>query len=253
MNTGANPIIFLKPQKEHEGEIFWLGGISLSLAKFLAERGGCNSTIWVQSHYPAVSIGPEFREMAKRLDQPTPPPDLTHILRPKESWIWQTTTLLRFYAKTMASVYSAHDLPWEVIGKIPTALWMRLDYEVWSRNLSCRVASVLHFSQFQTGSTKATLVLRAQFRQSRRTQFHLPTPAAIEIELACKSVPALWALLRPVYGWQRAFDETWDLHLAQARLQLLPPCSSVRKRELIPARTSSKRESNQSRSERRFK
>ena len=135
VNRGTMPIIFLKPQKEQEAEIFWPGAISLSLAKFLAERGGCNSTIWIQSHYPAVNTAPQFREMAKRLDQPSPPPDLTHILRPKESWTWQTTAFLRFYAKTMSSVYSGHDLAWEVIGKIPTPLWMRLDYEVWSLNL----------------------------------------------------------------------------------------------------------------------
>jgi hypothetical protein len=73
--------------------------------------------------------------MAKRLDQPIPPSDLTHVLQPKESWVWQTTAFLRFYAKTMSSVYSGHDLAWEVIGKITTPLWMRLDYEVWSLNL----------------------------------------------------------------------------------------------------------------------
>ena len=135
VNTGAKPIIFLKPQTEHEAEIFWPGAISLSLAKFLAERGGCNSAIWVQAHLPSISTAPEFREMAKRLDQPSPPPDLTRVLQPKESWVWQTTAFLRFYAKTMSSVYSGHDLAWEVIGKITTPLWMRLDYEVWSLNL----------------------------------------------------------------------------------------------------------------------
>jgi hypothetical protein len=135
VNTGTKPIIFLKPQNEREAEIFWPGAISLSLAKFLAERGGCNSAIWVQSHLPAVSTAPEFREMAKRLDQPSPPPGLTHVLRPKESWVWQTTAFLGFYAKTMSSVYSGHDLPWGVVGKISTPLWMRLDYEVWSLNL----------------------------------------------------------------------------------------------------------------------
>jgi hypothetical protein len=135
VNTGAKPLIFLKPQKEREAEIFWPGAVSLSLAKFLAERGGCNSTIWVQAHLPAISTAAEFQEMAKRLDQPSPPPDLTHVLQPKESWVWQTTAFLRFYAKTMSSVYSGHDLPWEVIGEIATPLWMRLDYEVWSLNL----------------------------------------------------------------------------------------------------------------------
>ena len=72
VNTGAKPIIFLKPQKEREAEIFWPGAISLSLAKFLAERGGCDSTIWVQAHLPSISTAPEFQEMAKRLDQPSP-------------------------------------------------------------------------------------------------------------------------------------------------------------------------------------
>jgi hypothetical protein len=134
-NKGTRPIIFLKPQKEREAEIFWPSVVSLSLAKFLAERGECNSAIWVQALLPSVNTSPEFLRMAKRLDQPFPPPDLTHILQPKESWTWQTTAFLSFYAKTMSSVYSRHDLPWEVIGKITTPLWMRLEYEVWSLNL----------------------------------------------------------------------------------------------------------------------
>jgi hypothetical protein len=135
VNTGTKPIIFLKPQKGHAAEIFRPGVVSLSLAKFLAERGGCNSTIWVQAQLPSINTAPEFREMAKRLDQPFPPPDLTHILQPKESWTWQTAVFLRFYTKTISSVYSGHDLAWEVIGKIATPLWMRLGYEVWSLNL----------------------------------------------------------------------------------------------------------------------
>jgi hypothetical protein len=134
INTGATPIIFLKPQKEREAEIFWPGAISLSLAKFLAERAGCNSAIWVQEYWPSVNIAPKFREMVKR-DQLAPPPDLTNVLQPNESWVWRTTAFLRFYAKTMSSVYSGHDLPWDVVGKIITPLWMRLEYDVWSLNL----------------------------------------------------------------------------------------------------------------------
>src|SRR3954462_8302457 len=45
-NVGSKPIIFLQPQDNRPAEIFWLGGISLSLAKFLADRDGCNSAIW---------------------------------------------------------------------------------------------------------------------------------------------------------------------------------------------------------------
>jgi hypothetical protein len=135
INKGATPVILLKPQKELEAEIFWPGATSLSLAKFLAEREGCNSAIWVQEHWPSVSTALEFREIVKRLDLPSPPPDLTLILQPKESWVWKTTTFLKFYAKTMSSVFSGHDLPWDVIGKICTPLWMRLEYDVWSLNL----------------------------------------------------------------------------------------------------------------------
>ncbi len=132
LNTGAKPVIFLKPQKERKAEIYWPGVISISLTKPLAERG---STIWEQAHLPSVNTGPEFREMAKRLDQPSPPPGLTHVLRPQESWVWETTTFLRFYARTPSSSYSKGDLAWEVIGEIGAPLWMRLDYEVWTLNL----------------------------------------------------------------------------------------------------------------------
>lgn len=135
VNTGTQPIIFLVPPPDHQAEIFWLSGISLSMSKLLAQRGGCNSTIWLQSHGPAVSTAPEFQVMAKRLDQLSPPPDLTRRLQPNETWPWQTTAFLRFYSQTPSSVYSAHDLDWEVIGKINTPLWMRLSYEVWSLNL----------------------------------------------------------------------------------------------------------------------
>lgn len=135
INTGIKPIIFLKPQKKIEADLYWPGAISLSLEKFLAERGGRDSSIWVQALLPSVNTSPIFKEIVKRLDQPTPPAELTQILQPKESWTWQTTAFLRFYTKPNSSNFSAHDLSWQVIGKIVTPLWMKLNYEVWSYNL----------------------------------------------------------------------------------------------------------------------
>ena len=136
VNTGTQPIIILVPPPNHEADIYWLSSISLSLSKSLAERGGCYSTVWLQTQGPSASTAPVFQGMAKRLDQSAPPTDLTRRLQPKESWIWQTTALLRFSATTPSPAHSERDLGWEVIGKITTTpLWMRLGYEVWSVNL----------------------------------------------------------------------------------------------------------------------
>src|SRR5262249_39625493 len=95
VNTGSQPMVFLVPSPDHQAEIFWLSSISLSMSKLLAQRGVGNSTIWVQSQGPSVSTAPEFKVMAKRLDQLSPPPDLTHRLQPNEAWPWQTTAFLR--------------------------------------------------------------------------------------------------------------------------------------------------------------
>jgi hypothetical protein len=134
VNTGGQPVIFLQPNDNTEAEIFWLGTISLSLSETQAKQYGSNSYIWVSTALPSVDTSPVFRQMANRLNQPLPPPDLTRILQPKETWVWKTKIPLRFYAKT-SSCCSSQDLGWEVIGKIGTPLWMRLNYVIWSNNL----------------------------------------------------------------------------------------------------------------------
>src|SRR5262245_44156543 len=54
-NVGATPTIFLQPQDGHPAESYWLGSVSLSLAKFLAARNDCGSVIWHLSAYPSIS------------------------------------------------------------------------------------------------------------------------------------------------------------------------------------------------------
>lgn len=134
-NPAATSIIVLQPQEGHPAETYWLGSVSLSLARFLAARNDCTSAIWDLATYPSVSTAPEFAAMAKKLDQPAPPADLTRVLRPNETWTWQTNAFLRFYAHTPASVYSHSDLDWDIVRQIQTPLWMRLNYVVWSLNL----------------------------------------------------------------------------------------------------------------------
>jgi hypothetical protein len=133
-NESDRPIIILKPSKENQ--IFWLGSIQLSLAKFLAFRSTPSSIIWDQSLYPSVYIGGSFAELAKKLDSATPPSDLTVIIAPQESWKWSTTAGLYFYSHTMSSSLSEHDLPYDIISQIKVPLWMRLTFLTWPDNLT---------------------------------------------------------------------------------------------------------------------
>lgn len=136
VNTGTTPIIFLRPnEKSKWAQIFWLGSASLWLTESQAKHSWERSAIWSLGGLPANDItSPIFREMVGQLDQSIPPPELTQVLQPKETWTWQTECILRFNEKT-EDYGSSSDLGWEVIGKIGTPLWMRLTYVVWPNNL----------------------------------------------------------------------------------------------------------------------
>lgn len=163
-NKSDEPVIFLLPQNEPQAEIFRLEGISLALSKLQAERYPYELDIYRRGMYTSIFTNPEYKEMAMRLDQPSPPKDLTKTLKPRESWIWQTKCEIWFEPQTKTrsedsdltlSFYGrkrvddkritetilgnaempSTELGWDVIGKIQTSLWMRLNYQVWSDNL----------------------------------------------------------------------------------------------------------------------
>ncbi|HLM02928.1 MAG TPA: hypothetical protein VK400_17885 [Pyrinomonadaceae bacterium] len=163
-NKSDEPVIFLLPRNEPQAEIFRLEVISLALSKLQAERYPYELDIYRQGMYTSIFTNPEYKEMAVRLDQPSPPKDLTKTLNPKESWTWQTKCEIRFSPQTKTrsedsdltlSFYGRKriddkrmsetvplnaempmtELGWDVIGKVQTSLWMRLSYQVWSNNL----------------------------------------------------------------------------------------------------------------------
>jgi len=139
VNVGTQPIVFLSPQQEPQAEIFQVEGIALALSKLQAETYPYGWDIWARGMFTSISTAPEYGEVARRLDQSSPPPDLTRVLRSRESWTWRTTVALWFEAHTVTAYVnrtpSPSDLGWDVIGKIGTPLWMRLRYSVWSHNL----------------------------------------------------------------------------------------------------------------------
>jgi hypothetical protein len=138
-NERAYPVIFLTPHADPQAEIFQLQVVSLSLTKLHADDDLTRRDIWQLSMLTSIDTDPLYRQVTRRLDQPTPPPELTRILAPQETWTWETTMELRFDAKTETREGSVFPLSsilgWDVIGKIGTPLWMRLNYNVWSRNL----------------------------------------------------------------------------------------------------------------------
>jgi hypothetical protein len=186
-NPSGRAIILLKPSGR--AQVFWLGTVRLALARFLALRAQPSSFIWDQSIYPSVSIGGEFTEMVKQLDSPRPPKELTVVIGGHESWKWSTSARLTFYSRTMSSVYSGADLPFEIIGQIRSPLWMRLTYLTWPDNLSRadrRLAKKLtkrwtSFGLLYTSRTLTTQPIEIRLfeiaRQiSQSKQFGLPLP-----------------------------------------------------------------------------
>lgn len=124
VNTGSAPIIILKPWLDHG---FWHGGSCLSktIDDALANRCYFSDGKWL-----SISRGDDDRRLANELDQRTPPPSLTRILKPGEAWTTESEINISFEDDA-----KSYKVPWEEMKQLPASLWMRLSFEMWPFNV----------------------------------------------------------------------------------------------------------------------
>jgi hypothetical protein len=126
-NAGTAPIIMMRPWQD---ERFWHGGSTLATTRQSAQS---NSFVFDDAAWKSISGHDGYRKLSRDLDQREPPPKLTRVLKPGESWDWQTTVTLRFEASTN------HRYPrvptWEEMKTEPSPLWLRVSFEMWPFNV----------------------------------------------------------------------------------------------------------------------
>src|SRR5258708_2326830 len=84
-NAGPTSLIMLRPWDDRG---FWHGG---SLLATTLQNAESNTYIFNDGMWQSITRDDADRKLAKDLDQPVPPPGLTRILKPGESWNWRTT------------------------------------------------------------------------------------------------------------------------------------------------------------------
>ena len=127
-NSGSVPVIILQPFGD---KVFWLGGVNLARTEAGAKAG---ENFYDLSAWPSIYHFPEYRELAQKLDKSLPPPDVTRILKPKESWFWRTDQALIVLEEKPHSL-SRQTLTAEEIKKLPAPIWLRAHLEMWPFNV----------------------------------------------------------------------------------------------------------------------
>ena len=129
INQGNQPIIILQPHGEYE---FWQGGRSLALTKADSEA---NNYVYSSAAWPSIYDTEEYRLLAERLDQPTPPANLTRVLAPGESWAWNTKIQLALAEENACSGSTGVEIGWKEIRKLTAPVWLEVSYEMWPFNV----------------------------------------------------------------------------------------------------------------------
>ena len=124
VNTGSEPIIILKPWLDHA---FWHGGTCLSKT---IDDGLTNRCYFSSGMWSSISRTDEYRRLAEQLDQHTPPPSLTMILKPGEAWSTESEITIRFEEDA-----KSYRVPWREMKQLSSPLWMRLSFEMWPFNV----------------------------------------------------------------------------------------------------------------------
>jgi len=127
-NSGSEPVIILQPFGD---KVFWLGGVSLARTE---DEAKAQVNFYSFAAWPSIYHFPVYRELAQRLDKPLPPPDVTRILKPKESWSWRTDKAWIALDEKPAS-FSGQTLTAEEIKKLPAPIWLRAHLEMWPFNV----------------------------------------------------------------------------------------------------------------------
>lgn len=128
-NKGNKTIIILQPFGEFE---FWQGARALALTK--ADTQTYNY-VYSNAGWPSIYDTPMYSQLAVWLDQPTPPLNLTRIIKPGERWEWKTTIKLGIAEENSCSGSTGVEIGWREIKKLSSPIWLQISYEMWPFNV----------------------------------------------------------------------------------------------------------------------
>jgi hypothetical protein len=127
INNGSRPAILLRPFGEH---VFWFGGKTLAV-----RQDGREHLVHDTGAWPSVYPFAEYRELADKLDKPTPPPDVTTILLPGGTWRWRKTITHTFPKENTCSTSVGLELGWRDIRAFSSPALLRVSFEMWPFNV----------------------------------------------------------------------------------------------------------------------
>lgn len=126
-NAGEQAVIFMLPSKYRD---YWQG---MNLAR--NEQDALSSKFFANyGVLESISTSDDYRVLAELLDSAEPPPDLTRVLQPGESWFYQTEVFAFFNEKPDRS--SSHPNPvWDDVKSYASSLWMNVRLDVYPFNV----------------------------------------------------------------------------------------------------------------------
>lgn len=128
-NQGKQPIIIPQSYGDYE---FWHGASSLALTKADSEA---YNNVYSFGAWPSVCRCEPFYALARKLDQPTPPTDVTRVIAPGTSWNWKTTIRLTVTEENSCHGFKGVEIGWNEIKKLSSPVWLRVSYEMWPTNV----------------------------------------------------------------------------------------------------------------------
>lgn len=128
-NAGSTPLIILQPHGEYE---FWHGASSLALSE---QESRANSFVYDSGAWPSIYKFPMYQTLANLLDQKIPPAGVTRVLRPSESWSWDTSIMLSLLEANSCSQHVGVEIGWQEVKRRTVPLWLRVSYEMWPFNV----------------------------------------------------------------------------------------------------------------------
>ena len=128
-NQGKQPIIILQPYGDYE---FWHGASSLALTKADSEA---YNDVYSSAAWPSSCFCEPYYMLARKLDQRTPPTDVTRVLAPGTNWNWKTTIRLSITEENTCEGYKGVEIGWNEIKKLSAPVWLTVSYEMWPLNL----------------------------------------------------------------------------------------------------------------------
>jgi hypothetical protein len=125
VNNGSEPLIILRPHIRDVPGVFWVGGVALARTRAESET---RTFIYRREHWP--SFYGKAAELAKQLDQATPPAGITRTIQPKEKWAWRTKVDL-YIGERSTHMGGGADLGWDEIGRANYPVWLRVGVGIW--------------------------------------------------------------------------------------------------------------------------